>query len=344
MMSRQVASCVLLAILVVSSTVVFGQPDFSIEPSSLDFGRVEPKELSSLDVIITNNGSAPLQILQIEAKCGCTVPDLENNTIPPGESTPLTINYLPKGGDQGEELKIIHIHTNDPDLPSYELYVKAFVYVSIEIEPISKRVGFATSDHDTEESKQIKFRSQEQPKLEIEIDRFKKDLFKLKIDNNFEGDPQLSVLTVTKPRGMAAGDHKDIFRLRTNVKDMPTIDIECRARVEHELKLSRRDVNFRYVKEGQQLRNKIRVAPASAHKGLEYKITGAEIDIPGLKARVEETIVNRETLVHIEGKALYTTSPEAIAAKGRLSGTLRIFTNLPELPEMQVKISYMLKM
>jgi len=323
---------------------VYAQPVFNIDPPRAEFGTIEQNEMRSQTLTISNTGTAELRIKQIEATCGCTVPDLENDVLQPGESTPLLINFTAKRSFYGETMKIVHIHTNDPQYPSYELYVTADVHAPIVVDPVTQRVGFKTALRGETATQQVTLTSHDVPVLDIKIDRDTQDHFDLEVVNGFEGDPHTSAFLVTKRLDMPAGEHKTTFRLKTNVAERPTVDIECRAKVTDELVFSPQKINFRYVKDGQNLRNKVRVSLASAVRGKPFKITGAEIDIPGLSARVDETIPNHETYVHIEGKALYTSDERAIAANGRLTGMLRIFSDLPSVPQIEVKVSYMLRM
>jgi hypothetical protein len=59
---------------------------------------------------------------------------------------------------------------------------------------------------------------------------------------------------------------------------------------------------------------------------------------------VEETIPNYESFVRLEGRALPANDPRCVESKGRISGTLTIHTNLPELPTMTVPVRYMVRM
>jgi hypothetical protein len=77
---------------------------------------------------------------------------------------------------------------------------------------------------------------------------------------------------------------------------------------------------------------------------VEFKITGAKIDLPDFSIEVIETIPNQETVVRLIGTPLPTNDPRAVEAKGRMKGILRIFTDQESLPELQVSVRYLLKM
>ena len=149
-------------------------------------------------------------------------------------------------------------------------------------------------------------------------------------------------MVVTSRPDAPYGDHREFIRVRTNVPDMPFVEFEAFLNVVHDLVARPAHVNFRYVERNQVLKYKVRVRPTM--DSFEFKVTGAEIDLPGFKAEVEEVIPNTEVFVHITGRPLGTSDPRAIEKGGRMTGTLRIFTDLESQPELQVSVTYLLKM
>ena len=73
-------------------------------------------------------------------------------------------------------------------------------------------------------------------------------------------------------------------------------------------------------------------------------MTGAEIDLPEISLEVIETLPNAETKVLMTGAPIASTDPRAVEANGRIKGTLRIFTDLPKTPVVEVPVTYMVRM
>jgi len=73
------------------------------------------------------------------------------------------------------------------------------------------------------------------------------------------------------------------------------------------------------------------------------KVTRAEIDLPNFDASVEVRVPNQDIVVVISGRPLPVSDHRVVAAQGRMQGTLRIFTDSPEQPEIPVKVTYLLK-
>ncbi len=51
-----------------------------------------------------------------------------------------------------------------------------------------------------------------------------------------------------------------------------------------------------------------------------------------------------ETIISLQGKPVSKDDPRAVAADGRMSGTLIIHTDVMEMPKVEVPISYMIRM
>jgi len=83
---------------------------------------------------------------------------------------------------------------------------------------------------------------------------------------------------------------------------------------------------------------------SATDKSTRFKLTRAEIDIPGLKARVENTIVGEEGQAVIEGTVLAKDHPLLQKNNGRVKGTLKIYSDLPSTPVMEVEVSYMVRL
>lgn len=327
----------LVALAAVAATAA---PIARIEPNFLDFGVLEQQETRSAEVVIANAGDEPLKILNVDASCGCTTTALPRNLLQPGESVALQIDFSSKNFS-GDQTKIVEVTTNDPRQPQLEIVVKAYVKVALLIDPPLKRVEFARSQRGQRHTKQVTFTATEQPQLEIGLKRYNADLFDLAVINSYEGNPQVAVLQVTVDEDMPAGQHRDIAQLTTNIAGTPQVDIELRCQIVQDLIVNHDDVRFRYVMPGDPLRQTVKIVPFA--EGTHFTVTGAEIDVPGLSVSVKEKVPNTETHVMIEGQAIAKDDERAVAAKGRMKGTLKIYTDLASQPVIEVPVSYLLR-
>ncbi len=322
--------------------VVFQVPAMAqvakVAPLSHDFGDMKQQQTVTTSVTITNEGAGLLEIRDVRADCGCTVPSLAKRSLAPGESTDVTIEFNSKKFN-GKIVKAVHIETNDPLNPLVDIMITANVHTALIISPASQRLGFSPSLSGESVSRQAIFTATGDSPLEISAGATRKGLFEAKVINNLDGNPKMAALEITVPTTMPPGQQRDQIRVTTNLPDFPTVDIEMKAWIMQEITASPARINYRFKNNLQQ---SIRISPF--RKGINFKVTGAECDLPEIKVQVLETIPNEETKIMIEGKPIRSDSERAIAAGGRISGTLTVHTDLEATPVIKIPISYMVRM
>jgi len=322
-------------------TVVFATASaqvISVSPTQIDFGKMNQRESRDASVTITNNGAGLLHIREVEADCGCTVPTLAKDELGPGESTVVDINFNSKLFN-GNVLKLVHIYSNDPDQPVVDVMLNANVFAPLLIDPPTQRTGFSQSLAGERKTNLVTFTATELADLQIQAEKSRKGLFDIKVINNYEGNAQVSVMEVSIPETMVPGRHRDNVRVKTNIETMPSVDIDLSCWVVRPLSVSHDKVNFRYRN---KLSQKIRLSPFI--KDLEFEITGAEIDLPEIQVTFDNTIKNKEGLVRLSGTPIGKDDPRAVESEGRIEGTLIIFTDLDELPRIEIPVSYMVRL
>jgi hypothetical protein len=103
---------------------------------------------------------------------------------------------------------------------------------------------------------------------------------------------------------MPPGRQRDNVRVFTNIEEMPSVDIQLACWVVRKLSLSHEELNFRYR---QQLNQNVRLTPFV--EGIEYRITGAEIDLPEIQLEIDHTIPNKEAIVRVTGTPISKDDP-----------------------------------
>ena len=324
-----------LSLLLVGSA---GAQVLHLDKESIDFGIMNQHESRDTQVTVTNKGGGILNISEVKADCGCTVPVLTKQNLAPGESTIIDINFNSKTF-HGNVTKLIHIFSNDPSMPEKTFFIQAEVFSPLLIDPKSQRLGFSQNPVGTSVTKMVMFTATEAPELVIQASKSRKNMFKVSVLNNYEGNPQLSALVVTVPADMPSGRNRDNTRVKTNIEGYETVDIDLSAWPVDALKTSVDKVNYRYKSD---FTKTIQVRPNS--QDLAFKVTSVECDLPEIKFIIEEAIPNVQTNIRLSGSPIEKTDPRAEKKKGRITGTLIIHTNLENLPTLQVPISYMIRM
>ncbi len=326
-----------VALLGLTALPAFGQV-ISISPQAYDFGQMKQQESRTTFIQVTNAGGGLLVISDVEADCGCTVPTLTTKRLAPGESTQIEVRFDSKKF-HGRVVKTVQIHSNDPTNPVVDFMVNAEVLTPLIIDPANQRLGFTRAMVGEVQSGRVTFETTELPKLEISADESRKGVFAVRAVNGLDGDPRKAALEIVLDKDAPPGRLRDNVRVKTNVPDHEYVDIEMSAWRIQKLSASPEEVNFRYKRSFKQ---DVRIAPAE--KGTVFRVTGAEIDLPGITATVDETIPNQETMIRLEGAPIAADDPRAVETRGRMEGTLTIRTDLPDLPVLTVPVRYMVRM
>lgn len=338
-MRRTTPTLVLLSILLPALFVAgsASAQSLKLEPSAIDLGAMRQMESRSVKVKVSNAGAGLLVIEDVRADCGCTVPELKVKALKPGETTEMTINFDSKQFN-GQVHKLVKITSNDPDRRLVELPITADIKAVLIIDPAAERLGFASSLLGEVATRTATFTAPELA-LKLQVDKTQKGLFDVKVTNGVDGDPHKAQVEVTRPARMKPGQHQDVLRVNTNVPERPTVDIELRATVAAEVSANPDVVNFRYLPSFDQS-----VKVFAAKPPLDFKVLKAEIDLPEIKLQVVETVPRQETHIKMTGAPIAGTDPRVVAGKGRITGTLRIHTNLKSVPVIEVPVSYMVRM
>ncbi len=96
---------------------------------TFDIGTVSGIEVTTYEIPVTNIGEGTLVIQRTSSDCGCTIPEIQETTLEPGESTILSIAYDPKVlQEQGQFVKkTVQVASNDPERPVVEFSLMAEV-------------------------------------------------------------------------------------------------------------------------------------------------------------------------------------------------------------------------
>jgi hypothetical protein len=333
-MPRLVLAPILLALLV--PTLASAQARLVLEPASLDFGAMTQRETRDAEVILRNEGSEPLRIVKVDATCGCTVPELAVDRLDPGQSTAMQVHFNSQDF-QGRQLKYIKIYTDATRQRIVDFPIQATVQVPLEMHPARTMLRYPTVRGGETHTISYTFTAQEVSPLEITPTAWPEEWLNVTVKPGTS--PSSVTVDFTVRADSPAGTHREALKLRTNVPEVPVVNLEADVRVVTDLVVNMDRVNLRRLREGQAVQTRVRVAPADP--GTRFSLTGATIDIPGLTARIENG--DKESFAVLEGEALAFDHPFAAERKGRISGTLAIQTDLASSPVLELPVTYILR-
>ncbi len=331
------------ALLIFAAPAAFAQglPAIATTPTTLDYGVMEQHEAKSQDLTISNVGDIDLLIRRVTSSCGCTAAAPAKEKLAPGESTVIAVTFNSESY-QGEQLKYLDILSNDPRKPKLEIPIKAMVHVPVITYP-PKGIRLINVRAGSEVGSGVVFSTMDVEKLELKPVRWNKDLFSFRIYENYQDKPNQTAVYFTFAEDAPRGSFNEIVRFETNVPGQAFLDYDVKGEVVSDISINPDRVNFRYAREGQEMVYILRVRPHE--KKYKFQITGAEIDLPGFRVDKITPRPNQGSYeVRIVGLPLSSDDPLVRKSRGRMQGTLTIRTDSDQTPELQAKVTYLLKL
>lgn len=102
------------------------------EPKVLDFGEINRGERLTKEITITNISDQPVRFVRAFTSCGCTVTSLPRETIPPGASITVAVEFT--GKNDGAQGSVVHLYLANR-MGKVTINVKAQVRPPIVIQP-----------------------------------------------------------------------------------------------------------------------------------------------------------------------------------------------------------------
>jgi hypothetical protein len=99
---------------------------YASDPFFWDFGRVKEGRLLEHDFTFKNTGNKTINIKDVTTSCGCTVSEVKQKILRPGESTTIKVKFNSQGYS-GEVSQYVYVHTDEPQEPVKKFTIKARV-------------------------------------------------------------------------------------------------------------------------------------------------------------------------------------------------------------------------
>ncbi|MEA3458245.1 MAG: DUF1573 domain-containing protein, partial [Candidatus Thermoplasmatota archaeon] len=109
-------------------------PKVVVDNEVFDFGTMDKSGRSSHDFVVSNAGQLPLILIKGKTTCKCTMAKLEKESVMPGESTKINIEWTARDY-AGPFEQVATIQTNDPRRPEIELKIKGMTTTMLQFLP-----------------------------------------------------------------------------------------------------------------------------------------------------------------------------------------------------------------
>jgi len=92
-----------------------------------DLGQVKKNQIIKRSFSLKNESQRTLNITGINTSCDCTVSEVKNKTLLPGQSTEVVVRFNSHGYSPGPVQQHVYIHTDDQVHPVLKFTVKVEV-------------------------------------------------------------------------------------------------------------------------------------------------------------------------------------------------------------------------
>jgi hypothetical protein len=110
-----------------------GAPRLVCEQPEFDFGKLNNSETVNHSFVIRNTGDEPLRITNVKACCGAAA-IAKDSPVQPGMSTEIRVKSALLGR-QGDQVRSVTIHSNDPDHPQFECRLTGVAVAAVYCDP-----------------------------------------------------------------------------------------------------------------------------------------------------------------------------------------------------------------
>lgn len=120
-------------------------PSAEVDSKIYDFGTMQRGAKEAHEFVFTNTGTAPLRLEVGSTTCKCTLGEVGDRPLAPGESAPVRLEWVAKSA-QGAFRQVATVLTNDPVRPSIELTVEGVITEAVGLQPQEFLLGRLAAD------------------------------------------------------------------------------------------------------------------------------------------------------------------------------------------------------
>lgn len=217
------------------------------------FGTMNRGAKKSHAFIFKNSGTAPLTLELGETTCKCTLSELIDSQVLPGETAEVKLEWEGKASTT-EFSQTAEIRTNDPERRLVRLTIEGLLEDAVRVMP--ERVHLPNMAAGSETKRTIRlFSTDPETPLVIENHSFRREELAEHFDvdwrslesDELKGGPRAVSgveLTVTVKSGIPTGNVDQVLHLNLNIEDRPEVDIPISGNVVGDISIVGRGTPF----------------------------------------------------------------------------------------------------
>jgi hypothetical protein len=331
-------------------------PRAKVDDQHYDFGTMQRGTSKSHDFVITNVGEAPLKLRAGTTTCKCTLSEVSESAIAPGDSTKVKVQWSAKS-DNGPFRQTANILTNDPLQSTLELTVDGKIMSASGVEPPDLLFDKITVGESKTTQTYVMAMLQDDLTVSDPVlsDPTTRDRFDVKIEPvDTKELPNKSArrgvrVTVTAKPGLPAGRIMQWLSLRTNLQDAEKLEIPISGQVVGDISVhgtgwseDRSALMMGSIKSSEGGHGKLSIVVRGADAAATT-FTIKSIDPPEMKVKIDEPKKLKDTLVQtpLEIEIPVGTRPmvHLDTAQGE-PGRIVLTTTHPKIKELAIDVQF----
>jgi hypothetical protein len=277
-----VANMNLLAALLVA-TGAFGQdvatpagPKIACDEPTYNFGQQSPSQKVEHTFVVRNEGDLTLEIGNVRTSCGCTVANVSDKMLEPGESTDVVV-VLDLKNRKGRQHKVITVECNDRSQPRYRLQLQGEAVSNIDLQP--SRLYLGQVDDSTGATATADVVAMTGTVFQIKEVSVRSRVLEASLETVTDGSHYRVHVKTVNP--MPRGPFQGIIHLVTDNDKTPTLDLNVSGVVPEALSVAPREIVMAESPNG--VTRYIVVRPGKVR---EFKIESVETPAEGIEVNI----------------------------------------------------------
>ena len=340
-------------------TKPLGGAKVEVDVDAFDFGEMDSSKDGSHDFKFTNKGASPLQLSKGNSSCRCTVGEIADSTVQPGQSTTVKITWKSKHY-AGPFKQSVTINTNDPNRREVILtisgeYTEPIHFDADELnfgqivgnEPVTREARiFSKLSNLSRRILSHKFTEPDEAKF------FKVDIRPLTADEmkNVHGMASGVAVKVTVKPGLPPGSFRPTILMQTNIPVMPELRLILSGSMGKDISVAGNGwddelgvLRIGAIKAGTPVQRQLQIlARGSGAKNVRYNVVHVEPDFLKVKLGEPETVEGSRlsrTMLTIEIPAR-TAPAKYMGDAGDKPAEIDIDTTSPEVNQLRIRVRF----
>ncbi|AMV36577.1 DUF1573 domain-containing protein [Planctomyces sp. SH-PL62] len=306
-----------------------------------EFGEMGQQQTGKKSWKLTNEGDADLQIWKGTSTCMCTVAKLQKEgdklTLKPGESTDIDIEWK-TNFVTGDFHKGANIETNDPDHPTFPLFVHGKINPPVVVIP-GDTIDLGAINSDEPKTVFVAVYSPDRPETKItEINTSKPDYFKTDVESMSASELESGGLKAgnkinlhVQP-GFPLGTMREEIVIHTDHPLRPEIKLTVVGSVSGPISVVPDRLRMVTVKSKEGASGEVRLLVRGGKE--------AHFDVAQKPEKLEVSVEPIDP-VGAKGRYLMKVSVPKGTAPGLIDGEILLKSDLPGVAELKVPVSFL---